>query len=196
MISNCRYQWYRWRGGGGCQESSGETQSCGRQATTMDWIRNLQETGCWLLEPRQPTPNNLYSLRALRATTTGAPLLQGDALVAYENMKWEKSCLGKGNESEINWEMNELNVWCKGKLRDTWLPEMGTNCPQWHWTSAVGCEGGTDFAIAQSDGVGCVNVATSIGTGTLMTGLFGPIPCGCQTISKCEWEQEQVVAGQ
>jgi hypothetical protein len=35
-------------------------------------------------------------------TNPSAPLPQGDALVAYENVKWEKSCLGKGNESEIN----------------------------------------------------------------------------------------------
>ena len=44
---------------------------------------------------------------------------------------------------------------------------------------AVGCKEGTDFTIAQSDGAGHVDVATSIHVGTLMTGLFGPIPCGC-----------------
>jgi hypothetical protein len=29
-----------------------------------------------------------------------------------------------------------------------------------------------------------VDLAISIRTGTLMTGLFGPIPCGCRTVSK------------
>jgi hypothetical protein len=54
------------------------------------------------LEQNQTTTNSLHSLQALRATATGTPLPQGDALVAYKNVKWEKSCLGKGNESEIN----------------------------------------------------------------------------------------------
>ena len=47
----------------------------------------------------QTQPN---SLGTLRAATTGAPLPYSDTLVAYENVKEEKSCLGKGNESEIN----------------------------------------------------------------------------------------------
>jgi hypothetical protein len=47
----------------------------------------------------------------------------------------------------------------------------------------VGC---TDFTIAQFDGAGGVDVATSIHTGTLMTGLFGPIPCRCRTVSKIQ----------
>ena len=38
--------------------------------------------------------------------------------------------------------------------------------------------------MAQSDGVRSVDVAISICTGTLMTDLFGPIPCGCRTVSK------------
>ena len=66
----------------------------------------------------------------------------------------------------------------KGKLQDTWLPEMETNSPQWHWMGAVGCKGSTDFTIAWSDGAGHVDVATSIRAGTLMTGFFGPILCG------------------
>ena len=32
---------------------------------------------------------------------------------------------GKGKESEIKWEMNELNVWCKGILQ---ILETGANC--------------------------------------------------------------------
>jgi hypothetical protein len=39
-------------------------------------------------------------------------------------------------------------------------------------------------AIAQSDGAGCVDVAISICAGTLITGLFGPILCGCRTVLK------------
>jgi hypothetical protein len=54
------------------------------------------------IEHDQTTTNSLYSLRALRATVTGSPLPRGDALVAYENVKREKNCLGKGNESEMN----------------------------------------------------------------------------------------------
>ena len=80
--------------------------------------------------------------------------------------------------------MNELNTWCKGKLQNTWLPETGNNCPQQHWIDAGGCKGGANFMITWSDSAGCVDMAISIHAGTLMTSLFGPIPCGCQTISK------------
>ena len=48
----------------------------------------------------QTTPNNLLSLRTLRAATTGAPLPCGYALVAYENRKREKKCVGKKNGLE------------------------------------------------------------------------------------------------
>ena len=61
------------------------------------------------MEPRQTTPNNLYILRALRATNTGAPLLQGDALVAYENVKRAKD--SEGNENgEIKFDINVRRV--------------------------------------------------------------------------------------
>jgi hypothetical protein len=43
-------------------------------------------------------PNNL---RSLQATITGALLLHGDALVAYENLKHEKKCNGRKNGHEM-----------------------------------------------------------------------------------------------
>jgi hypothetical protein len=57
-----------------------------RQQRMMKW----ESTGNWLLTTgtmpnNTKQPNWLYCLRAPRATTTGAPLPQGDALVAYEN---------------------------------------------------------------------------------------------------------------
>jgi hypothetical protein len=66
------------------------------------------------MNPNKTKPDNLStettkqdqttatSSESLEPATTGAPLPRGDALVAYENVKLEKSCLGKGNESEIN----------------------------------------------------------------------------------------------
>jgi hypothetical protein len=38
--------------------------------------------------------------------------------------------------------------------------------------------------VASSDSAGSADVAISIRAGTLITGLVGPIPCGCQTVSK------------
>ena len=99
-------------------------------------------------------------------------------LQAYESVKWEKS-LGKGKESERNWERNELNAWCKGKLQ---ILETGANCP---WQGVMGCDGDIDFTMAWADSVGCVDVAV-FACGTLMTGLAGPILYGWWTISKMQ----------
>ena len=60
----------------------------------MDEIESLQETE---LLTNQARPNNTkhpLQLWALQVTTTGAPLPQGDALIAHENVKREKSCPG------------------------------------------------------------------------------------------------------
>lgn len=137
--------------------------------------KKLCGIGWWIY--MKPNGISLQHDQTITATTTGALLPQENTLSTYKNVKQEKCCLGKKNKSEINWEMNELNVWCKRKLQDTWPLEMRTNCPQWHQPGAAGCKGGTDFTIAQSDGEGCVDEATFICTGTLMTGLFGPILC-------------------
>jgi hypothetical protein len=60
-----------------------------RNRTSYLWeMTKQQQTGSTASEPSE-------------STNPGAPLPQGDALVAYENVKREKSCLGKGNESEI-----------------------------------------------------------------------------------------------
>ena len=62
-----------------------------KQATTMESTGKQHKTEPSIYGNDQTTPNNLLSLRALRATTTGAPLPHGDALVAYENVKREKN---------------------------------------------------------------------------------------------------------
>ena len=68
----------------------------------MELLEEQHENQQCYLQECQTTPNRPYSLRALRATTTGSPLPCGDALVAYTNTKREKSCPGKGigNENE------------------------------------------------------------------------------------------------
>ena len=55
--------------------------------------------------------------------TPGAPLLQGDALVAYENLKREKNCKGMESECESMSEMDVVDV-CICVSSDC---EMGTN---------------------------------------------------------------------
>ena len=70
-----------------------------KQATTMESTGKQHETEPSIYGNDQTTAT---SSESLEPATTGAPLPRGDALVAYENVKPEKSCLGKGNESEIN----------------------------------------------------------------------------------------------
>ena len=74
------------------------------------------------------TPDTTQDPWHPRATTTGAPLLQGDALVAYENLKREKNCKGMESECESMSEMDVVDV-CICVSSDC---EMGTNWPQWH----------------------------------------------------------------
>ena len=66
------------------------------------------------------------------------------SLQGYENVKWEKSCLENGKESDINGERNELITRCKGRLR---IPKTGTNCLRQHWTGPAGYKGGSDLTI-------------------------------------------------
>ena len=55
------------------------------------------------------TPDTTQDPWHPRATTTGAPLLQGDALVAYEHMKWAKN--SEGNENgEIKFDIKLRRV--------------------------------------------------------------------------------------
>ena len=55
------------------------------------------------------TPDTAQEPWHPRATTTGAPLLQGDALVAYENMKRAKN--SEGNENgEIKFDIKVRSV--------------------------------------------------------------------------------------
>ena len=61
----------------------------------------------------QTRPN---SLGTLRAATTGAPPLCGDALVAYEKPKREKKCVGSENGYEKMPEINVVNMLCSGKM--------------------------------------------------------------------------------
>ena len=60
--------------------------------------------------------------------TPGAPLLQGDALVAYKNLKREKNCKGMESECESMSEMDVGDV-CICVSSDC---KTGTNWPQWH----------------------------------------------------------------
>ena len=102
------------------------------------------------------------------------------SLQVYEGAKSERNCPGNRGGSVVKWEMNVLKDWSKGILQ---IPKTGTNCLWQRWTGPAGCEGGSDLTVAQSDCVGCAEVGISP-CGTLMTGLDGPIPCGCQTVSK------------
>jgi len=96
-----------WSGPGACLEGLRRAEGKPRQP---GWIGKQDETEQTVYRKNQTRPNNLYSLRALQAPNTGAPLPRGDALVAYENVKCEKNCLGKETGSEKNLEMNELRV--------------------------------------------------------------------------------------
>ena len=76
----------------------------GRQeANTQGWNgfgkRHKMEQTVYRIS--QTTTNNGFSLRALQATTTSAPLPRGDALVAYENLKREKKCDGRKSGCEM-----------------------------------------------------------------------------------------------
>ena len=102
------------------------------------------------------------------------------SLHVYEGAKSERNCPGNGGCSVVKWEMNVLKDWSKGILQ---IPETGTNCPWQRWTGPAGCEGGSDLTVAQSNCVQCMDVGISA-HGTLITGLEGPIPCGCRTVSK------------
>ena len=112
-------------------------------------------------------------------------------LQAYERKKHERKCPGKEDGSEVNWEMNELKRWSKRILQ---IPEMGTNCLWQCWTDIVGCDRGVDFTTAWPNSAGWLDMAISV-HGTLITGLFGPILCRCQTVSRMQTEAGVQVGG-
>jgi hypothetical protein len=83
-------------------------------------------------------------------TTTGTPLQQGDALVAYENVRREKNSEGKENGRGIKCDINVRRAWCNGILWICRVSETRTSCPHWHRTPTGDCdgsEGGADFAM-------------------------------------------------
>ena len=75
-------------------------QSCRMQAT-MWWKSDYKHAECYSKRNQDPWHP--------QATTTGAPLLQGDALVAYEIMKRAKN--SEGNENgEIKFDIKVRRV--------------------------------------------------------------------------------------
>ena len=135
----------------------------------------------------QTTPNRLYSLWTLRATTTGAPLPQGDALVTYKNLKREKKCNGRKNGCEMILDMKVVSIWCKGAIGRFRASVPGISRPHSHRSVAVWCgNGGVAFTMARSCTTWWVGAFAAIETGTRIMGLFGPIPWGCLTVSKTQ----------
>ena len=65
----------------------------------VDWNAKQHETERSIYGKR---PNKDKQGPQPPSPITGAPLPRGDALVAYENVKCEKNCLGKENGSEKN----------------------------------------------------------------------------------------------
>jgi hypothetical protein len=68
-----------------------------KASNNVDQIVKQDKTKQPIYRNSQTTANNLLSLQA---PTTGAPLPRGNVLVAYENRKWEKKCVGKKNGLE------------------------------------------------------------------------------------------------
>jgi len=60
------------------------------------------------MEPGPLTP--LWDPWHPRATTPSAPLPQGDALVAYPNLRQEKKCAGKKSGYEVMRDINVVNA--------------------------------------------------------------------------------------
>ena len=114
---------------GAVPESPTKPQLCRRQAMTMGWyvdcgIYRKLATDYWNHAKQHQT-----SYTASDATP-GASLLQGDALITYENLKRENNCKGMESEGESMSKMDVGDV-CICVSSDC---KMGTNWPQWHWT--------------------------------------------------------------
>ena len=79
--------------------------------------------------------------------TTGTPLSQSDALVAYKNAKQEKNCGGNRNGWGIKCDINVCRVWYNGILWVCRPSEAQRSCPHWHWMVAMECNGSEDFTM-------------------------------------------------
>ena len=114
----------------------------------MEWNANNTKQAVYLWKG----PNKTKQPRTLQAATTGAPLPHGDALVAYENLRWEKN--SEGNENgEKKFDINVCRPWYNGMLRVCKASETRTSCPHWHRMVVVECDSGkgvSDFVMARS----------------------------------------------
>ena len=108
---------------------------------------------------------------------------------AYERAKHGRNCPGKGDGSEVKWEMNELKDWSKGILQ---ILETGANCLRQHWMGIVGCDWGIESTMAWPDGVGCVDMAVFT-HGTWMTSLagLGQFCAGGKPFWKCKQRESE-----
>ena len=68
----------------------------------MELIANKTKPDNLSTETTKQDQTTATSSESLEPTTTGAPLPHGDALITNKNVKCEKNCLGKENESEKN----------------------------------------------------------------------------------------------
>ena len=81
------------------------------------------------------------------STNPGAPLLQGNALITYENQKQKKKCVGKKNGCEIMCDIKVVSARCNGTIGNSHALDPGMrNQHLYHVCSS----GGTDFTIVHS----------------------------------------------